>query len=109
MSTGSRERSTAGVPAHLLLISAPDCHFCAQAREILERLGCDYPLRVEERSLTSPEGQEMALRHGILFPPGIVLDGTFVGFGRPSERKLRRLLEHRAHAATTTTPGQSEA
>jgi glutaredoxin len=101
MSAHSGEPPRTAVPPPVLLVSAPDCHFCAQAKAVLDRLRREYPLEVQEVILASPEGQDLAARHGILFPPGLFLDGTFVGFGRVSERKLRRLLEQRAHAATT--------
>jgi glutaredoxin len=91
--TGSSE---ALAPARVLLVTAPDCHFCADAKALLARLGQTYPLEVREVDLSSPEGQETATRHGIMFPPGLLLDGGFVGFGRVSERKLRRLLAQRA-------------
>ncbi len=97
--TGSSE---AVAPARVLLVTAPDCHFCADAKALLARLGQAYPLEVREVDLSSPEGQEAATRHGIMFPPGLLLDGGFVGFGRVSERKLRRLLEQRVVAATVT-------
>ena len=92
--TGSLE---AVAPARVLLVTAPDCHFCADAKALLARLGQTYPLEVREVDLSSPEGQETATRHGIMFPPALLLDGGFVGFGRVSERKLRRLLEQRAY------------
>jgi glutaredoxin len=101
MSAQSSEPPGTVMPPRVLLVSAPDCHFCAQAKAVLDRLRREYPLEVQEVSLASPEGQDLAARHSILFPPGLFLDGTFVGFGRVSERKLRRLLEQRAHAATT--------
>ena len=101
MTTHSSQPPGTGTPPRVLLVSAPDCHFCAQAKAALDRLRREYALEVQEVSLASPEGQDLAARHGILFPPGLFLDGTFVGFGRASERKLRRLLEQRAHAATT--------
>jgi hypothetical protein len=83
-------------PAHIVLVTTHDCHFCAQARNALERLGHDYPLEVQEIDLVSPRGRELAAQHGILFPPGLLLDGAFVGFGRVSEGKLRHLLAQRA-------------
>lgn len=83
-------------PAPVTLVSAPDCHFCTEGKAALERLGHDFPLAVREITLDSPEGQDLAQRHGILFPPGLLLDGAFVGFGRVSERQVRRLLEQRA-------------
>ncbi len=91
------ESSRVVAPARVLLVTAPDCHFCADAKALLARLGQTYPLEVREVGLSSPGGGELAARHGILFPPGLLLDGGFVGFGRVSERKLRRLLEQRAH------------
>jgi len=94
----------AGAPAGVLLVTAPDCHFCADAKALLARLGQTYPLEVREVSLSSPEGQEIATRHGVMFPPGLLLDGGFVGFGRVSERKVRRLLERRAQAPTDAAP-----
>jgi hypothetical protein len=83
-------------PAPITLVTAPDCHYCAEGKAALERLGRAYPLAVHEVALDSAEGQALAARHGILFPPGLLLDGTFVGFGRVSERKVCRLLERRA-------------
>ena len=94
MTTTDSSRTVA--PARVLLVTAPDCHFCADAKALLARLGRTYPLEVREVDLSSPEGQETATRHGIMFPPGLLLDDEFVGFGRVSERKLRRVLERRA-------------
>lgn len=42
---------------------------------------------------TSPEGQAVAWRTGVPFPPGIIVDGRLVAHGRPSERRLRRELD----------------
>ena len=99
MNAQSADGGTGGARMHVLVVSAPDCHFCSEAKAVLERLGRAYPLAVEEVSLSSPQGQEMAARHGILFPPGVFLEDSFVGFGRLSERKFRRLLDQRTQAA----------
>ena len=99
MSTHHADQHASATPALVLLVTAPDCHFCAQAKEILAALGRTYALEVREVAHSAPEGQALALRHGILFPPGLLLDNTFVGFGRVSERKLRRLLEQRVQEA----------
>ena len=37
----------------------------------------------------------MARAAGIMFPPGILIDGEPFSYGRPSERKLRRALQSR--------------
>ena len=102
----SAQEARRPAPPRLLLVTSPDCHFCAQGKEILTRLSRAYPLSMDEVPLESPEGQDLASRHGILFPPGLFLDGAFVGFGRVSERKLRRLLEQRAQAATGAASGR---
>jgi len=96
------ESSRVVAPTRVLLVTlvtAPDCHFCGDAKALLARLGQTYPLEVREVDISSPDGGELAAGHGIPFPPGLILDGGFVGFGRVSERKLRRVLEQRAHTA----------
>lgn len=80
---------------NILLLTQEHCGFCAQAKEILARLAVVYELSVSTLDLDSPEGEALAVRSGILFPPGIFLDGEPFSYGRPSERKLRREIERR--------------
>ena len=86
------------VAMNIVLITAPDCHFCADGKAVLARLAAHYPLTVREIAWSSADGQALVARHGILFPPGLLVDDAFVGFGRVSERKLRRVLERRSIA-----------
>lgn len=86
-------------PAQITLVTAPNCHFCEQGREILDKLAGLYALDVHEVPLSSPTGRVLAARHGIVFPPGLLLDDSFIGFGRVSERKLRHVLDQRISAA----------
>jgi glutaredoxin len=79
----------------VLLLTQENCGFCAQAREILDRLSGEYQLSVTTLDLNSPEGQVLAMRGGVLFPPGIFIDGEPFSYGRSSERKLRREIERR--------------
>lgn len=83
------------------LLTQPDCGFCDAAKEILGRLAIEYRFTLEEVDLRSDDGHAMAANHGVLFAPGILLDGEKFSIGRPSERKLRRELERRlaGHAA----------
>ena len=76
----------------VVLLTKPDCSFCDDAKAMLERLGSELPLTLRLISLESPEGQELATRNGLLFPPGILLNGKPFSHGRPSEGKLRRQL-----------------
>lgn len=79
----------------ILLLTKEHCDFCAQAKGMLERLQVEYGYALSLLDLQSPEGENLALRHGILFPPGVFLDGEPFSYGRLSERKLRREIERR--------------
>ena len=74
------------------LLTQPDCALCDHAKQILTRVAADHPLRIDEIPLDSPRGQDLAIHAGILFAPGILLDGHPYTFGRLSERALRRTL-----------------
>jgi glutaredoxin len=82
-------------PIEVLLLSEEDCEFCVQARGVLERLAGEYPLSIKDEPLRSERGQALALEGGVLFAPGVFLDGAAFSYGRLSERKLRRELERR--------------
>jgi glutaredoxin len=79
----------------LLILTEANCGFCEDAKEIATRLSRDYDLTVKTLELNSAEGQELAVRGGVMFPPGIFIRGEPFGYGRPSERALRRELDRR--------------
>jgi glutaredoxin len=91
----------------VLLLTQENCGFCAQAKEILDRLSGEYQLSVTTLDLNSPEGQALAMRGGVLFPPGIFIDGEPFSYGRPSERKLRREIEGRLRSVEGGTSALS--
>lgn len=80
------------------LLTQPDCAYCEQARDVLERVSREHPLSIETLDLASTRGRELAERGGVLFAPGVFLDGEPFSYGRLSERKLRRELRRRAPA-----------
>src|SRR5258708_25157548 len=80
---------------NVLLLPQAHCGFCERAKEILNRLAPEYGFSVSTLDLASPEGEALAVRSGILFPPGIFMDGEPFSYGRPSERRLRREIERR--------------
>ena len=84
---------------NVLVLTQEHCHFCEQAKALLNRLAPEYGFSVSTLDIASPEGQSLAKQHGIFFPPGILLDGIAFSYGRPSERKLRRELERRLRPA----------
>lgn len=78
------------------LLTQTSCAMCELAKGILGRLGDEYSLSVTEVDLRSDEGRRLAADAGVLFAPGVLVDGSPFSFGRLSERKLRRLLDRRA-------------
>lgn len=82
-------------PAEITLLTQHACAFCDHAEQVLGRVGQDHLLRVTEVDLASDEGQRLAAHAGVMFAPGVLLDGEPFSFGRLSERKLRRALGKR--------------
>jgi hypothetical protein len=78
-----------------VLLTRDDCAFCEQGKQVLERLAGEFPLAVETRDLASEEGRTLAERGGVMFPPGLFVDGEPFSHGRVSERRLRRELRRR--------------
>ena len=76
----------------ITLLTQADCAYCEHARKVLARVGEDHPLEVTEISLTSEPGRALAVQAGVQFAPGVLVDGRPFGYGRLSERRLRRTL-----------------
>lgn len=76
----------------VVILTAENCQFCEEAKALLERLAREYPLWVVMVDLATPQGQALARDTGVMFPPGIFIEGQPFSYGRPSERKLRREL-----------------
>lgn len=79
-------------PTRVTLLTQDACSLCDHAKEVLDRVRADHPLELEEISLTTERGKELAMRAGVLFAPGVLLDGSPFAFGRLSERRLRKHL-----------------
>jgi glutaredoxin len=83
-------------PVQITLLTQTSCGMCELAKEILARLGNEYPLSITEIDLASDDGRRLAGDAGVLFAPGVLVDGQPFSHGRLSERKLRRLLDRHA-------------
>ncbi len=99
----SRSDPDRGTPIHILLLTQPACDFCDHAKDVLTRLASEFNLSVDEIPFGSSEGQRLAVAHGAIFAPAILIDGELVSYGRPSERRLRRLLGRRGRLHSTTS------
>ena len=85
-------------PVQITLLTQTSCGMCELAKEILARLGNEYLLSVTDVDLRTDEGNRLAAEAGVLFAPGVLVDGQPFSYGRLSERKLRRALDRRAAA-----------
>jgi Glutaredoxin-like domain (DUF836) len=79
----------------VLLLTQPACQLCDHANDVLRRLSAEYALTVRYVSFASAEGTTLAMRHRLLFAPGVLLDDEPFSYGRLSERRLRRELARR--------------
>ena len=77
----------------ITLLTQADCAYCGHARKVLARVGDDHPLEITEIDITSDPGRMLAARAGVVFAPGLLVDGRPFGYGRISERRLRRTLQ----------------
>lgn len=82
-----------GDPILMVMLTQAECSLCDHAKEVLDRVGRDYPLEVRVVDLDGEEGRALADRGGVMFPPGVFVDGRPFSYGRLSERKLRRELD----------------
>ena len=93
-------------PAQIVvtLLTQPDCAMCVQAKQILARTSCEGLTTVEEVDLHTETGRDLALRHGVMFAPGVLVAGEAFSFGRLSEKKLRRRLQQLASQPAPPPP-----
>lgn len=76
------------------LIRPAGCAHCEEAKNALEKLKADYPdLVIEEIEATSPEGQDLIIKHGILSSPGILINDKFFAMGGATEKQFRKKIE----------------
>lgn len=87
---------------HLTLLTQPNCASCEHAEQVLARVARDVPITIEEIDLGSDRGRQLAAENGVLFAPGVLLDGQPFSYGRLSERKLRKALAAAPHAKPST-------
>lgn len=79
----------------ILLLTQTDCAFCDHAKEILTRLAPEYALSVVTVDAGTDQGRKIVESSGLLFAPGLFIDGELLFYGRLSERRLRRAFELR--------------
>ena len=79
----------------ITLLTAPSCHLCDDAKGVLDRVAADFAFTIEVVPTTTDRGQKLMIEHRVAFPPGVLINDKPFSYGRLSERRLRRELEHR--------------
>lgn len=85
-------------PIDILLVTSPGCHYCDHALGVLNEVGETTPLSVTTIALTSERGMDLLVRHRVPYPPILLIEGEFFGYGRISRRKLEMHLAHLANS-----------
>jgi hypothetical protein len=80
----------------ILLVTAPGCHLCEDARTGLAELATEFPLAVREVDAASPEASALVQRHRPAMWPVVLVDGELFSSGRLPRTKLRRRLRRAA-------------
>ncbi|MGY4857313.1 glutaredoxin family protein [Cryobacterium sp. AP23] len=91
----------------ITVLTQESCPSCVNAKNTLAQLSDEYPLDIVDIPLASAEGRELANRVGIVFAPGILIDGELFSYGRLSEKKLRRHLSSLEWPATRSPASPS--
>jgi hypothetical protein len=81
-------------PVSVVLVTAIGCHFCDEGIELLSDLAESHPLSIDLVPITSETGRELLTRYRVPFPPILIVNGAFFGYGRISRRKLEERLAH---------------
>lgn len=77
---------------HLTLLTAPDCHLCRHAVEVLGGLDAEIGLDWVEVGEDTPRGERLAQGAPPLRPLLVAGDGRLLAAGRLSAKRLRRDL-----------------
>jgi hypothetical protein len=78
------------------LVTAPGCHLCDDAQEVLRALLRDgAPIQLDIIDATSAEGRSLLTVHRPAMNPLVLVDGAYFSAGRLPRRKFRALLAHR--------------
>ena len=85
------------------LLTKTECENCDRAKEMLYRLAQDLSLTIHFIDLDSAEGHVLARSHGVMFAPGVLIDGRMSSYGRPSERRMRRDIESSMRSMRSST------
>ena len=75
-------------------LTMPGCHNCEAAKKIFDEIMPDFSdVEVEEIDMTTPEGQKLVQKYGIMASPGIVINNELFSTGGVNKEKLIEKLK----------------
>ena len=88
-------------------VSVPGCVECAHFEKFWKGVENEFPnAEMENVDATTPEGQALVTKHGIMASPGILINGELFSIGGVNKdeflKKIRELSEGGANAANAT-------
>jgi len=86
-------------PISITFVTSSGCHFCSDARALLDELDSRFTLDISEIDLASAKGMGIVRRWRVPFPPVVLIEGRYHAHGRISARKLTKALTELAEKA----------
>ncbi|MFA5860063.1 MAG: thioredoxin family protein [Candidatus Thermoplasmatota archaeon] len=78
---------------HVLLMTKEGCNPCGRVKRILDEIAREQRgITIEVVDFASEQGLALALEHNVLYPPAVIVDGAFLGYGKIKEDRLREAL-----------------
>lgn len=81
------------VRSQVILVTQEGCNPCLRVKRLLDQIrGETGGVEFREVQLSSDEGTELAVRHNILFPPAVIVNGRLIAKGKVLDKDLRLAL-----------------
>jgi glutaredoxin len=75
-------------------LTMPGCHNCETAKKIFDEIMPNFSgVEIEEIDMTTPKGQELVQKYGVMASPGIVINGELFSAGGVDKEKLVEKLK----------------
>lgn len=79
---------------NIQFLTMPGCHNCEAAKKIFDEIMPGFTnVEVKEIDMTTPAGQELVQKYGIMSSPGIIINDELFSTGGVEKEKLVKKLE----------------
>ncbi len=76
-------------------LTMPGCHSCETVKQVLNEVMVDFKDKAEitEMDMTTPDGQELVQKYGIMASPGVIINDELFSTGGIDREKLVEKLK----------------